>query len=102
MKASILSSFLAFELTPEEELQAFDYNDLQVAGIQNMIAASAEDILKTTLEVDQLSLDAQKKLAYTRGQMDILKYLLARADALVEERKQAQFNEQANSNNSPM
>lgn len=102
MKASILSSFLAFELTPEEELQAFDYNDLQVAGIQNMIAASAEDILKTTLEVDQLSLDAQKKLSYTRGQMDILKYLLARADALVEERKQAQFNEQANSNNSPL
>jgi len=85
MQADILSSFIAFKLTPEEEVQAYNYNDLQLAGIQNLVAAAAEEILQVTLEVNQLDLDAQKKLAYTKGQLDILKTLLARSDVIKEQ-----------------
>jgi hypothetical protein len=84
MKAAKLSSFHCFELTTEEEIQAYTYNDCQVAGIQNLIAAAAEEIVSVALEADQLSLEAQKKLAYTKGQIDILKTLLARADVIAE------------------
>ena len=82
MIASIQSSFIAFVLTSEEEVQAYEYTDLQIAGIQNLISAAAEEILRETLTEDQLSLEAQKKLAYTKGQIDILKCLLARADVV--------------------
>lgn len=101
MKASILSSFVAFDLTPEEEKAAFTYNDCQIAGIQNLIAAAAEDIVRISLEVDELSLEEQKKLAYTRGQIGILKTLLARADVLAEEHKEAQEAELRKNLNSP-
>jgi lipopolysaccharide export system protein LptA len=94
MKPSKMSSFIAFDLLPEEELQAFTYNDLQVAGIQNLISAAAEEIVSVALEADQLSLDAQKKLAYTKGQIDILKTLLARADVVAETLAQEQEDRQ--------
>lgn len=101
MIASIMSSFVSFELSPEEENAAYSYNDCQVAGIQNMIAAAAEDIVRISLEVDELSLEEQKKLAYTRGQIAILKTLLARSDVLAEGRKEAQAAELRKHNNSP-
>lgn len=90
MKASIMSSFIAFDLTPEEELQAFTYNDCQLAGIQNQLASCAEDLIRVVLETDELSLEGAKKMAYTKGQIDILKYLLARGDAIKEQRKEDQ------------
>lgn len=93
MRADLQSSFLAFELSTEEELLAYSYTDVQVAGIQNLIAAAAEDILRITLDTDQLSLEAQKKLAYTKGQMDILKCILARADVLREQKALEAENE---------
>lgn len=90
MKANILSSFVSFELTPEEELAAFAYNDCQIAGIQNYLASHAEDLLKVTLEVDELSLDDIKKRAYTKGCIDTAKHFLAMADTIKFEREAAE------------
>jgi hypothetical protein len=90
MRAAILSSFIAFELTQEEEIAAYDFNDCQIAGIQNEIAGYAEDILRVTVDLDELSVEAQKKLAYTKGCMASLKYLLTKADT-IKEQKQAEL-----------
>ena len=84
MRVDIKSSFVAFELTMAEEVEAYTYNDSQIAGIQNLIASAAEDIIRISLTSDELSLEAQKKLSYTRGQIDVLKLLLARADVIRE------------------
>lgn len=90
MNIAPLSSFIAYELTPEEEIQAFTYSDMQTAGIQNLISAAAEEIVSVALTEDQLSLESQKKLAYTKGQIEILKLILARADILREQQKESQ------------
>jgi hypothetical protein len=92
MIADIKSSFIAFQLTPEEERQAFKFNDLQVAAIQNLIASNAEDLVNVLLTNDRNSLEEQVKLAHTKGQIEILKYLLARSEVLAEE---AEAEEQA-------
>lgn len=94
MKASILSSFISFELTQEEETAAYTFNDCQIAGIQNMIAAYAEDILRVSVDMDELSVEAQKKLAYTKGNIASLKFLLDRADVLAEARKEEESQQQ--------
>lgn len=90
MKADIMSSFLSFELTPEEELAAYEFNDCQMAGIQNQLAGYAEDLLKVVHETDDLSLVGAKKLAYTKGAIDALKHLLAMADTIKEQRAEKQ------------
>jgi hypothetical protein len=90
MKVAMLSSFISFELDPGEELLAYEYTDLQVAGLQNELATSAEQLITAVMETDELSLEGAKKLAYTKGQIDILKYLLARADAIREQRAEEQ------------
>lgn len=90
MKANILSSFVSFELTGEEEAAAYEYNDCQIAGIQNLIAGYAEELIKVVLETDEFSLDGAKKLAYTKGSIDALKYLLSAADIQKENREAAE------------
>lgn len=98
MKARIESSFISFELTTDEEREAFKYNDNQVAGIQNYIAAAAEELVQALITNDRNSLEEQVRLAYTKGQIDILKTLLARSDAIAEEiafvEAQAELNSQ--------
>lgn len=86
MRVAELSSFISFELTQEEELLAFTYNECQMAGIQNELASCAEELVKVVMETDELSLDGAKKLAYTKGKIDILKYLLAMGDTIREQR----------------
>lgn len=88
MIASIMSSFISFDLNKEEELLAYSFNDCQIAGIQNLLSSAAEEIIKVVMETDELSLEGAKKLAYTKGQIDILKYLLAMADSIKEQRKE--------------
>lgn len=90
MKAAAMSSFISFELSPQEEIEAYKYNDCQIAGIQNLIAAAAEEIVSISINSDQLSLEEQKKLAYTKGQIAILKTLLSRADVIKEAIEAAQ------------
>ncbi|HXQ39332.1 MAG TPA: hypothetical protein VN843_35355 [Anaerolineales bacterium] len=85
MIANIKSSFIAFELNTDEEREAYRYNDLQIAGIQNLIAAGAEELVQALITNDRNSLEEQVKLAYTKGQIDILKNLLGRADVAAEE-----------------
>lgn len=85
MKADILSSFIKFELSPEEEKLAFKYTDEQVAGIQNYIADAAEELVEHLVTSDRNSLEEQVKLGYTKGQIDILKTLLARSEAIAAE-----------------
>lgn len=94
MIVDMKSSFVAFSLTLQEEVDAYTYNDQQIAGIQNLIAAGAEEIVSVALTEDQLSLEAQKKLAYTKGQIDILKLLLSRADVVREAQEAAQQNQE--------
>lgn len=94
MKANIKSSFVAFELTADEEREAYKYNDYQIAGIQNLIADAAEELVQTLVINDRNSLEEQVRLAYTKGQIDILKSLLGRADVIAEElaaKEEAQF-----------
>ena len=97
MKADILSSFISFELSPEEELAAFTFNDCQIAGIQNYLASQAEDLLKVTLEVDELSLDDIKKRAYTKGCINTAKYFLSMADTIKCQREEAERDGNNNS-----
>lgn len=85
MIADVKSSFIAFTLTTEEEREAYLYNDFQIAGIQNMIAAAAEELVQMLITNDRNSLEEQVRLAYTKGQIDQLKCLLARSDVLREE-----------------
>lgn len=94
MKATIMSSFIAFELSPEEEIAAYTFNDCQIAGIQNMISSYAEDILRVSVDLDELSVAAQKQLAYTKGQIAALKYLLDRADVIAEAKKAEESSQQ--------
>lgn len=97
MKVAEFSSFLAFELTKEEEGYAYAYNECQMAGIQNELASCAEELIKVVMETDELSLEGAKKLAYTKGKIDILKYLLAMGDTIKEQRlaeQNAQENQQ--------
>lgn len=90
MIADIKSSFIAFSMTPEEEREGFRFNDLQVAAIQNIIASCAEDLVNTLITNDRNSLEEQVKLAHTKGQIEILKYLLARSEVLAEEAEAAE------------
>lgn len=86
MKVAELSSFISFELTREEEGYAYEYNECQMAGIQNELASCAEELIKVVMETDELSLEGAKKLAYTKGKIDILRYLLAMGDTIKEQR----------------
>jgi hypothetical protein len=85
MIASLNSSFISFELTPEEEREGYKFNDNQIAVIQNLIAACAEDLVKVLITSDRNSLEEQVKLAYTKGQIDGYKCLLARSESMAEE-----------------
>lgn len=84
MIANLKSSFISFELTPEEEREGCRFNDNQVAVIQNLIASNAEDLVNLLITSDRSSLEEQVKLAHTKGQIEILKFLLARSEVLAE------------------
>lgn len=79
MNVSLLSSFTAFELTPEEELAGLTFNEAQRAVIQNHISAAAEDILRLTLAAEPTA-ERNIEIAYAQGQIGALKYLLDSAD----------------------
>ena len=87
MNPAQLSSFISFDLNAEEELLAYEFSDVQIAGIQNLLAAAAEDLIKVALEAADLSLEGAKKLAYTKGQVDSLRHLLVMADVIKERRE---------------
>ena len=97
MIADIKSSFISFDLTPEEEREGYKFNDCQVAVIQNLLAACAEDLVKVLLTNDRNSLEEQVKLAYTKGQIDGYKCLLARSESMAEELAAAEEQARQNS-----
>lgn len=80
MKISALSSFVAYDLTAIEERSAYTYNEAQLAGIQNVLAGAAEELLKVPLEEDDTSVPGIKRRAYLQGQISALKYLLSLHD----------------------
>lgn len=94
MKLATLSSFVSYELIDSEELLAYEYNELQLAGLQNELATCAEQLITVAMEAADLSLEGAKKLAYTKGQIDLLKYLISRSDVLKQQRKDDQDAEQ--------
>lgn len=75
MTPKITSSFLSFNLSPEDAKQGSTFNLQQKAVIQNIIADLAEE--KITLKFDPLNpLAFQQREAELAGQIGILKYLL--------------------------
>lgn len=76
MTPSTDSSFLAFELEPHEMAAAYTFSPLQAVGIQNLIAAAAEEVLAIQLDADETSIPMLKRRAYLQGQVAILKHLL--------------------------
>jgi hypothetical protein len=80
MELSALSSFIAYNLTEVEHRSAYTYNEAQIVGIQNQIAAAAEEFMRINLDEDDTSLTAVKRKAYLKGQIAALKYLLSLHD----------------------
>ena len=76
MKVASNSIFTKYELTEDEVLNAHIYTDLQVAGIQNLLADAAEDLVNIPLDVDDSSVDGKNKRAFTQGMVQAYKYLL--------------------------
>lgn len=81
MKASDLSSFIAYDLTAIEEKSAYTYNEAQLAGIQNVLSGAAEELVKAPLDEDDTSIPGIKRRAYLQGQIAALKYLLSLHDS---------------------
>lgn len=76
MTPSTRSSFLGYEMSEEEIKQAYSYSELQRAGIQNLIADAAEELLTAPLSENDTDIVAIKRRALLQGQIGILKYLL--------------------------
>lgn len=85
MKLSEMSSFVSFDLNPEEELAAYTFTEVQRAGLQNTLSAAAEELLLIRLDERLGSEEERIKAAYTRGQIDTCKFLLERSLVLEEE-----------------
>jgi hypothetical protein len=76
------SSFIAYELTEVEYRAAYTYNEAQIAGIQNQLAAAAEEFLNLPLDEDDTDIKSIKRRSYLQGQISICKYLLSLHDAV--------------------
>lgn len=76
MNPSLSSSFLSFDLEPNELKAAYTYSALQAVGIKNLIAAAAEEVMKIQLGSDDLTTEMLKRRSYLQGQVHILQYLL--------------------------
>lgn len=94
MQIAKLSSFISYELTQAEHNAAYTYNEAQLAGIQNQLAAAAEDLLKAQLSEDDTSVEAIKKRAYTQGMLYAYKYLLSLHDAVLQASSNQEGNQQ--------
>lgn len=94
MQLAKLSSFISYDLTDLEYRAAHTYNEAQLAGLQNQLAAAAEEMLKAPLDGDDTSIESIKKRAYLRGQVDSLKYLLSLHDSINSPEKTKEGNEQ--------
>lgn len=94
MQISRVSSFTAYELTPQEEQSGYNFNEANRAVIQNLLSAAAEDFLAVGLKGEGneliLSMDEKLRVAELRGQVNILKYLLEAADTIKQEVEAAQ------------
>lgn len=82
MQIANLSSFISYDLDVVEYRAAYTFNEAQRAGIQNLLAASAEDLLKRLLSEDDTSIEAVKKSAYTQGMIAAYKHLLSLHDSI--------------------
>lgn len=81
MIPSTESSFLSFSMEPVELSAAYTYSAVQIAGIRNLIAAAAEEVLRIPLDADDGEVAHGKRRAYLQGQIAILKHLLQQHDA---------------------
>lgn len=71
----VSSAFTTYELTPQEELQAPILNNLNIAFIQNALAAYAADRLRLQLDPEHPLLFAQTE-ADLKGRIETLQWLL--------------------------
>lgn len=77
MIPSTASAFISYELEPLELQSAYTFSAVQLAGIQNLIAQAAEEVLQIPLDVIDTSIPDIKKRAYLQGQIYILRHLLS-------------------------
>lgn len=100
LKLNGASSFASFELTAQQELEGFTFNELNIAVIQNLISDAAEELLEIRLDGKLRTVEEETKLAFTSGQISILKFLLTNAQVLKETiaHQQAQQSQQFNQN----
>lgn len=76
MKISVNSSFLRYDLSPEELKTAFHFSLESRALIQNIIADSAEEKIALTVDCNNPLQNLQAE-AELQGKIGILKYLLS-------------------------
>ncbi|MCY1444965.1 hypothetical protein D3C87_725660 [compost metagenome] len=106
MQISKLSSFTAYELTEQESLQGYTFNEANRAVIQNLISVAAEEFLAVGLRGEGteliLSLDEKLRVAELRGGINQLKYLLETGEVIREQIEQTQKLAQQNQNDSSL
>jgi len=76
MPMPLANKFAQWELTPLETKVACQFNELQIALIQNEIARAALEKLALTFDVTNPLLFAQQE-AELQGQIEVLEYLLS-------------------------
>lgn len=76
MKPDLSSPFLKYQLSEDEELTCHVLSDLNLAGIQNLLADTASDLLNIPLHVSDSSEEGRNKRAYTQGMLDAYRHLL--------------------------
>lgn len=71
-------NFTYLQLTPEEEIQGAILSNTQKRVIQNLIANTAAEVVRTTLSANDP--DVFAKIAYAKGQLSVLTFLLDQSD----------------------
>lgn len=94
MKYAELSSFISYDLDSTEQVAAYTYSELQRAGIQNMIAAAAEEFVRLGVDITDMDIESSRRRAYLKGQIEFGKYLLSMHDTMSD--LQAEARDQSN------
>lgn len=76
MKVDLNSPYIKYELDDNELLTSQVLSDLNIAGIQNLIASTAEDLLNIPLNLSDVSEEGKNKRAFTQGMLLAYKHIL--------------------------
>src|ERR1700748_1827238 len=97
MSHQIPSSFTKYQFTPEEELQAYIFNTLQLQALQTEKALAAEAILALEFDPEKTLKFAQDE-AVNKGKIALLDYLLQCHERGIETLRRVQDENQSSPN----